>query len=169
MTLAQRIVVMNGGKIEQIGTPQDMYERPRSRFVAGFIGSPSMNFIPCRIIETPGGLAVKIEAGPTLPVPQARTDRYRAYGGREMVLGIRPEHCVEKRLHDENSGLADFQARVEVVEPLGMDTMVHFRLGARPVSSLVDPYAAKEAGEMMDFMMDLRKMHLIDPKTDEVV
>ncbi len=169
MTLAQRIVVMNKGKIEQIGTPQEMYERPQSRFVAGFIGSPSMNFIPCRLTDSAGRLAVHIEDGPTLPVPSSQAERYRAFAGREMVLGIRPEHCGEYRPHGEDSGMADFRARVEVVEPLGMDTMVHFRFGARQVSSLVDPYAAQGAGEAMHFMMDMRKMHLIDPKTDKVV
>jgi multiple sugar transport system ATP-binding protein len=169
MTLAQRIVVMNAGKIEQIGTPQDMYERPQSRFVAGFIGSPSMNFIPCRLSESPGRLTVQTEGGPALPVPPSRADRYRACAGREMVLGIRPEHCVEYRSHDEDSGMVEFQARVEVVEPLGMDTMIHFKFGVRQISSLVDPYAAKDAGETMHFMMDMRKMHLIDPKTDKVV
>jgi len=169
MTLAQRIVVMNAGKIEQIGTPQDMYERPQSRFVAGFIGSPSMNFIPCRVTESAGRLAVQAEGGPALPIPLSRTDRYRGYAGKEMVLGMRPEHCVEYRPHDEDSGMAEFQARVEVVEPLGMDTMIHFRFGARQISSLVDPYAAKEAGETMHLMIDMRKMHLIDPKTDKVV
>ncbi|MBP1724464.1 MAG: sugar transporter ATP-binding protein [Deltaproteobacteria bacterium] len=169
MTLAQRIVVMNAGKIEQIGTPQDMYERPQSRFVAGFIGSPSMNFIPCRVTESAGRLAVQAEGGPALPIPLSRTDRYRGYAGKEMVLGMRPEHCVEYRPHDEDSGMAEFHARVEVVEPLGMDTMIHFRFGPRQISSLVDPYAAKDAGETMHFMMDMRKMHLIDPKTDKVV
>jgi multiple sugar transport system ATP-binding protein len=169
MTLAQRIVVMNAGKIEQIGTPQDMYERPQNRFVAGFIGSPSMNFIPCQLIDSTGRLAVKIEGGPALPVPLSLMDRYRAFAGKEMVLGIRPEHCVENRPHEEDSGMAGFQARVEVVEPLGMDTMIHFKFGARQISSLVDPYAAKDAGETMHFMMDMRKMHLIDPKTDKVV
>ena len=169
MTLAQRIVVMNAGRIEQVGTPQDMYERPQSRFVAGFIGSPSMNFIPCRLVDSAGRLAVQIEGGPTLPVPSSRTDRYRANAGREMVLGIRPEHCVENRPHEEDSGMAEFQARVEVVEPLGMDTMIHFKFGGRAVSSLVDPYSARGVGETMGFMMDMRKMHLIDPKTDKVV
>ena len=169
MTLAQRIVVMNAGRIEQIGTPQDMYERPQSRFVAGFIGSPSMNFIPCRLIDSTGRLAVKIEGGPALPVPPFLTDRYRAYSGKEMVLGIRPEHCGEYRPHEENSGMAEFQAGVEVVEPLGMDTMIHFKFGSRQISSLVDPYAAKDPGETMHFMMDMRKMHLIDPKNDKVV
>jgi multiple sugar transport system ATP-binding protein len=160
---------MNAGKIEQIGTPLDMYERPQSRFVAGFIGSPSMNFIPCRLIESPGRLTVQIEGGPALLVPPSRADHYGTYAGREMVLGIRPEHCVEYRPHDKDSGMVEFQARVEVVEPLGMDTMIHFKFGVRQISSLVDPYAAKDAGETMYFMMDMRKMHLIDPKTDKVV
>jgi multiple sugar transport system ATP-binding protein len=169
MTLAQRIVVMNGGKIEQIGSPQDMYERPQSRFVAGFIGSPAMNFISCRLIESAGGLAVRIEGGPILPVPASKTERYRPYLGKEVILGIRPEHCADSRPHEPESGLAGFRVRVDVVEPLGMDTMIHFRLGAQRISSLVDPYAAKDAGDEMELMMDMRKMQLIDPISDKVV
>jgi multiple sugar transport system ATP-binding protein len=169
MTLAQRIVVMNGGRIEQIGTPQEMYEQPRSRFVAGFIGSPSMNFIPCRLVEVSGGFAATIPGGPDLPVPRARMERYRPHAGREMVLGVRPEHCIEFRPHEVDAGWADFEARVEVVEPLGMDTMVHFKFAGKPVCSLVDPYAAKNAGETIRLMIDMKKMHLIDPATDKVV
>ncbi len=169
MTLAQRIVVMNGGRIEQIGTPQEMYEEPQSRFVAGFIGSPSMNFIPCRMVEIPGRLGVAVEGGPTLPIPPSRRERYRPHLGREMVLGIRPEHCIESRPHEEGSDWADFRARVDVVEPLGMNTMIHFRFAGKPICSLVDPYAAKNTGEMIPLMMDMRKMHLVDPKTDKVV
>jgi multiple sugar transport system ATP-binding protein len=167
--LAQRIVVMNGGRIEQIGTPQEMYEQPRSRFVAGFIGSPSMNFIPCRLSETSGRFAVAIAGGPTLVVPQARTERYRPCLDREMILGIRPEHCIEFRPHEANTDWVDFQARVEVVEPLGMDTMVHFKFAGKSICSLVDPYAAKNAGETIRLMIDMKKMHLIDPQTDQVV
>jgi len=169
MTLAQRIVVMNGGRIEQIGTPQEMYEQPRSRFVAGFIGSPSMNFIPCRVIEIPGGFAAAIPGGPTLAIPQTRKERYRPHLGRGMVLGVRPEHCIEVRPHEADAGWADFEARVEVVEPLGMDTMVHFKFAGIPVCSLVDPYAAKNAGETIRLMIDMKKMHLLDPATDKVV
>jgi multiple sugar transport system ATP-binding protein len=169
MTLAQRIVVMNAGKIEQIGTPLDMYERPQSRFVAGFIGSPSMNFISCRLIEFTGGLAVRIEGGPDLPVPTSKTERYRPYLGKEAILGIRPEHCADARPHEPGSGFAGFRVRVDVVEPLGMNTMIHFRMGAQRISSLVDPYAAKDVGEEMGLMMDMRKMQLIDPITDKVV
>jgi multiple sugar transport system ATP-binding protein len=169
MTLAQRIVVMNAGKIEQIGTPLDMYERPQSRFVAGFIGSPSMNFISCRLIESTGRLAVRIEGGPDLVVPASKTERYRPYLGKEAILGIRPEHCTDARPHEPGSGFAGFRVRVDVVEPLGMNTMIHFRMGAQRISSLVDPYAVKDVGEEMELMMDMRKMQLIDPISDKVV
>src|SRR6476660_5235520 len=96
MTLADRVVVMNGGNIEQVGTPQQLYHNPRTRFVAGFIGSPAMNFLPVRVQDgANGGLAVKISDQIVLPVPPARTDRYGKHKGRELVLGIRPEHLFE--------------------------------------------------------------------------
>src|SRR5215831_12588068 len=91
MTLADRVVVMNAGHIEQIGTPQELYHHPATRFVAGFIGSPAMNFLPCDVVDgTGGGLAVRINDHIKLPVPPARLDRYRPYKGRKMVFGLRP-------------------------------------------------------------------------------
>src|ERR1043165_5553352 len=92
MTLADRVVVMNHGVIEQVGTPQELYHQPRTRFVAGFIGSPAMNFIPCRLEPNGAGLKVRLSDGLALPVPQARAERYRATAGRDMIFGIRPEH-----------------------------------------------------------------------------
>ena len=169
MTLAKRIVVMNAGKIEQIGSPQDMYERPQSRFVAGFIGSPSMNFIPCRLIDANHHLAVQFGDGLTLPVPEARTQHYYPYAGREMILGIRPEHCFEYRPHIENSGMAQLSVRVDVIEPLGMDTMIHFELAGKQICARVNPYAVNDIGETIQVMMDMNRMHLIDPATDKVV
>jgi len=169
MTLAKRIVVMNAGSIEQIGSPQDMYERPQSGFVAGFIGSPSMNFIDCRLIDANDGLSVQLGDGLTLPIPAARTKRYRPYVGREMTLGIRPEHCVENRPHSEGSGMAEISVRIDVIEPLGMDTMIHFELAGRQICSRVNPYAVNDVGQTMQLMMDMNQMHLIDPTTDKVV
>ncbi len=169
MTLAKRIVVMNAGKIEQIGSPQDMYERPQSQFVAGFIGSPSMNFIACRLIETNRRLTVQFGDGLTLPVPAARTQSYRPYVGREMILGIRPEHCAEYRPHSEASGMADLAVRVDVIEPLGMDTMIHFEFAGKQICSRVNPYAVSDVGATIQLMMDMNRMHLIDPTTDKVV
>src|SRR5215208_2759386 len=77
MTLADRVVVMNGGLIEQIGSPNEVYHHPKTRFVAGFIGSPAMNFIPCRLVEKDGGLAVQLSDRLSLPIPESRVARYR--------------------------------------------------------------------------------------------
>src|ERR1700739_447671 len=96
MTLADRVVVMNAGVIEQVGTPQELYHNPATRFVAGFIGSPAMNFLPARVVDgASGGLAVQVTDQIRLPVPPARADRYGKYKDRPMVLGLRPEHLFE--------------------------------------------------------------------------
>ena len=96
MTLADRVVVMNHGVIEQVGSPQELYHNPATRFVAGFIGSPAMNFLPVRVQDgASGGLAVRITDQIVLPVPPSRADRYGTFKGKEMVLGLRPEHLFE--------------------------------------------------------------------------
>src|SRR5271168_5328147 len=92
MTLADRVVVMNGGVIEQVGAPQELYHNPATRFVAGFIGSPAMNFLTCRVVDANGGLAVEVTDRITLPIPPARVDRYGKFKGKQMILGLRPEH-----------------------------------------------------------------------------
>src|SRR5712664_1695133 len=92
MTLADRVVVMNFGRIEQIGTPHEVYHRPQTRFVAGFIGSPAMNFLSCRLVENNGGLTVRLSDQLSLPLPADRVARYRAYAGqRRLLFGLRPE------------------------------------------------------------------------------
>src|SRR5215217_4287067 len=125
MTLADRVVVMNGGLIEQIGSPNDVYHHPKTRFVAGFIGSPAMNFIPCRLVEKDGGLAVQLSDRLSLPIPESRVARYRPYTGQELIFGLRPEHIIEKR-GEPAPGTSDFTVQLDVVEPMGMETMVYF-------------------------------------------
>src|SRR5262250_129785 len=96
MTLADRVVVMNNGVIEQVGTPQELYHRPRTRFVAGFIGSPAMNFIPCRMEEASGGLNIRLTDQIALPIPSSHADRYRGHAKNgKLLLGLRPDHITE--------------------------------------------------------------------------
>ena len=95
MTLADRVVVMNGGRIEQVGPPQELYHHPATRFVAGFIGSPAMNFLPARVEGDDTALAVQLEDGQSWPSPRAAATATRRMRGREMLLGIRPEHLTE--------------------------------------------------------------------------
>jgi len=170
MTLADRVVVMNGGKIEQIGTPNDVYHHPKTRFVAGFIGSPAMNFIPCRLVDGNGtaGLSVKLSDKLSFPVPEARVARYRPQAGRDLLFGLRPEDVIEKR-GELPPGRATFEAQLDVVEPMGMETMVYFVVDGTEVCGRVNPAAAGKAGETMPLVADLNHMHLIDPKTDQVL
>src|ERR1051326_8383331 len=125
MTLADRVVVMNGGQVDQVGTPHDLYHRPRTRFVAGFIGSPTMNFIPCGLQQSGAGLTLRISDKLSFPVPENRAPKYKALVGKELVLGLRPEHIPEPRSEQRGSA-CEFTVPLDVVEPMGMETMVFF-------------------------------------------
>lgn len=164
MTLADRVVVMNGGIIEQVGTPHDLYHRPRTRFVAGFIGSPAMNFIPCRLEQNGAGLKVRLSDQLALPVPADRTDRYRGHAGKPLTLGLRPEHITEPR-----GGAIDtrceFSVILDVIEPMGMETMVFFSIASTEVCARVEPSSASPPGQSMKLLANLGHMHLIDPET----
>ncbi len=168
MTLADRVVVMNAGTIDQVGTPNDLYHSPRTRFVAGFIGSPAMNFLPCRIEENAGALSVRLSDTLVLPVPALRTACYLPYVQKELVLGLRPEHITEARAHRE-PGTAEFSVAIDVIEPMGMETMVFFAVGGTEICARVNPADAQQPGETMRFTADLRHMHLIDPSTNLVI
>ena len=161
MTLADRVVVMNGGRIEQIGTPQELYHTPRTRFVAGFIGSPAMNFLPCRLEQNGSGLKVRLSDAIALPVPSAKAARYRGASGRELLLGLRPEHITEMRANGGGES-ATFPATLDVVEPMGMETMVYFTVNGTEVCGRVEPTSAGDAGAVMPVQANMEHMHLID-------
>jgi multiple sugar transport system ATP-binding protein len=97
MTLADRVVVMNNGSIEQIAKPQELYHHPRTRFVAGFIGSPAMNFMRCRLEENGSELRARVSELISLPVPAAHAVRFRSLAGKELIFGLRPEHITVPR------------------------------------------------------------------------
>lgn len=168
MTLADRIVVMNGGIIEQVDTPQNMYEHPKTRFVAGFIGSPAMNFVPCKIVQNGSGLGVRLSDDITLNLPTEQNNRYRDYLDKDMIFGIRPEHLTERRQHTNEQQL-DFNCVVDVLEPMGVDTMVFFNVDGTGVCARAAPKSVTDVGESMAFTIDMNNMHLIDPTTDKVV
>jgi multiple sugar transport system ATP-binding protein len=168
MTLADRVVVMNGGIIEQVGPPQELYHHPTTRFVAGFIGSPAMNFIAVRVEATGNALSLKLSDGETLQVPVARVDRYGPYKDRKMLLGLRPEHLTE--YHDNpKPGVGRIDQRVDVTEPMGMETLVHFFIDGAPICARIDPAVRAEPDEVMPFAADMNQMHLIDPESGRVV
>ncbi len=168
MTLADRIVVMNDGIIEQVGTPQEMYDNPATHFVAGFIGSPSMNFISSKVIENGNDIAVQVSDNLSFAVPGDRNERYKPFVGRDMTFGIRPEHVTEKKAHTSDAQI-DFDSTVNVLEPMGMDTMVFIDMGGSEVSARSEPKSVRQVSESMSFTIDMNHMHLLDPKTNQVV
>jgi multiple sugar transport system ATP-binding protein len=167
MTLADRVVVMNHGIIEQVGAPQELYHNPATRFVAGFIGSPAMNFLPVAVIDD-GGLKVRMADGASLSVPASRLDRYGPYKGKTVTLGIRPEHLTEVR-EGEKPGTQRMIANVDVVEPMGMETLVHFFVDGVAVCARVDPVTPARPGEKLQLSADMNNMHLIDDQTHKVI
>ncbi|HEX9465222.1 MAG TPA: sn-glycerol-3-phosphate ABC transporter ATP-binding protein UgpC [Alphaproteobacteria bacterium] len=167
MTLADRVVVMNQGRIEQIGTPNELYHTPKTRFVAGFIGSPAMNFLPCRLEQNGVGLSVRLSDTMAFRVPENRKARYRTHVGQELVFGLRPEHITEPR--GNGADRQAFPAMLDVVEPMGMETMVYFGVSGTETCGRVDPSRCAGALQTMQLEADLAHMHLIDPRTDAVL
>jgi multiple sugar transport system ATP-binding protein len=169
MTLADRVVVMNRGLIEQIGAPNDLYHSPKTRFVAGFIGSPAMNFVPCRLEAANGDLRVRLTEEIALPVPPARAARYRAHVGRDgLIFGLRPEHLTEGRPNGEKQ-IGHVDATIEVTEPLGMETLVFFRISGIDICGRVSPDAGAREGARMRLVASVDNMHLIDDATGRVI
>jgi multiple sugar transport system ATP-binding protein len=170
MTLADRVVVMNHGVIEQVGPPTELYHKPATHFVAGFIGSPAMNFLPARMEKSAGGgLSVHVDGGPSFDVPAERNARYQGAVGRKLLLGLRPEHMPAATELSNRANVGQFDVRLDVIEPMGMETLVYFHFGPIQVCARVEPTAAGEAGQMMRLAADLNHMHLIDSESGRVL
>jgi multiple sugar transport system ATP-binding protein len=168
MTLADRVVVMNKGKIEQIGAPNHLYHAPATRFVAGFIGSPAMNFLSCRLEQAGDALSVRLSDTVTFAVPAERTQRYRPHLAKDLTFGIRPEHLTEAKTNGTKN-LATFDAAIEVVEPMGNETMVFFSIGGTEMCGRTDPNAGAKTGANLRMAAHLDHMHLIDNATGQVL
>ena len=169
MTLADRVVVMNRGRIEQIGTPNELYHNPATRFVAGFIGSPAMNFVPCRLEEAAGKLNLRLTDRLAFPVPAARAARYQNVPRNEkLLLGIRPEHLAEANAHGE-TGVEPFETVLDVTEPMGMETLVYFTLEGTQMCGRVSPSAGAREGAPLRMAVDLNNMHLLNEGTGAVL
>ncbi len=168
MTLADRVVVMNHGVIEQVGPPTELYHHPATRFVAGFIGSPAMNFIPATLEQAAGALRLRLPEGIELAVPAGRTARYQGHAGKPVLFGIRPEHLTDTQ-HGSRPGTATFSAAPEVVEPMGMETLAHIRLDGAEICARLDPTVPAEPGKPLSLAADMNNMHLIDPDSGRVI
>jgi multiple sugar transport system ATP-binding protein len=150
MTMADKIVVMNGGNVEQIGAPLDLYDQPTNLFVAGFIGSPAMNFLKGKLARNGSGLDVVLGQGLRVPAPAGLSPQL---DGKDVTLGVRPEHLAVK-----GSGLP---AEVVVVEPTGADTQIFCKIAGTEVTAVVRERHEFKPGEMIRLAPDLT--FLFDP------
>ena len=148
MTLAQRMVVMNAGRAEQIGTPMEVYENPATVFVAGFIGSPAMNFIDG---ESEGGGRVALNGSGTLAVTNAPA------AGRKLTIGVRPEHLAPVKPSE-----ADLVGSVEVIEALGADTLIHVSVAGRTIIARLPNGTSAEVGEPIALAAARDRIYLFD-------
>ncbi len=158
MTLADRLIVMNGGVAEQIGTPMDVYDRPASVFVAGFIGSPAMNFLAAKVGE--GGKTVDLAGTGAGRVSLLLGQPTSAPAGTPVALGMRPEHLLPSP-----DGVLEFD--IEMAEPLGADTLLHGRFGeARELVTVRQGgHVLAKAGEKRRFSIGATRLHLFDSQT----
>jgi multiple sugar transport system ATP-binding protein len=157
MTLGDRIVVMNAGHVQQVDTPLALYDRPANRFVAGFIGSPAMNFIPGAIDDARA--FVSADGSITVPVPREATADLTA--GRRVELGVRPEHVLVAVSAGPNADAA-FAARVELVEPLGSETLVHTMVGVNAIVARSTTRDLAPIGAQVRLRFDTQALHWFD-------
>jgi multiple sugar transport system ATP-binding protein len=170
MTLASRIAVMHKGELQQFAEPRNVYDRPANMFVAGFMGSPAMNFIPAEIADGAGASA-SVAGGDGRRVTLRFARPLAAAGERAIVLGVRPEHISLARPQGQN-GKADgavVPAQVEIVEPTGAETMVELKLGERTIVGRFDPDEAPRVGERVAVSFDMAKACLFDPKSERLI
>jgi multiple sugar transport system ATP-binding protein len=170
MTLGDRIAVMKAGKVHQFGTPQQVYYDPADLFVAGFIGSPSMNFIRAAVASHDDGIGIELHTGDEkffFTAPDSTQKELSKWLGHEVVMGIRPEQITdESSASREHPGLVQCRAKVEVVQPTGPDTLVLIHLNDTPVTCRIHPETHAVAGENLDLMFDLSKLAFFDPETE---
>lgn len=168
MTMADKIVIMKDGIIQQIGDPYSVYFEPRNKFVAGFIGTPAMNFISAKLVSENGSVWV-VKEDMKLLVPEDKVDKVKGLVGKDITFGIRPEDIYDKMYAVAPKDEYTVKGSVDVVEPLGSETLIHANIHGDDIVAKVDPKSRAVAGDKMDLVFDMSMMHLFDPETEENV
>lgn len=168
MTMADKIVIMKDGIIQQIGDPYSVYFEPRNKFVAGFIGTPAMNFISAKLVSENGSVWV-VKEDMKLLVPEDKVDKVKGLVGKDITFGIRPEDIYDKMYAVAPKDEYTVKGSVDVVEPLGSETLIHANIHGDDIVAKVDPKSRAAAGDKMDLVFDMSMMHLFDPETEENV
>ena len=170
MTLGTRIVVMKDGLIQQVDTPQNLYEKPSNLFVAGFMGSPQMNFLDATV-SVSGDVASLVVAGRSIPLPPAKSKKLidGKYDGKTVTFGVRPEDIYDSEMMIEASPSSVFESTIKVYELLGAEVYLYFDLEEFPMTARVDPRTTARPGDKCKFAIDVEKIHIFDKETEQVV
>ncbi|EIV99603.1 MULTISPECIES: ABC transporter ATP-binding protein [Thermoanaerobacter] len=170
MTMGTRIVVMKDGVIQQVDKPQTIYDYPNNLFVAGFIGSPQMNFIDARL-ENKNGKVYATFKGFSVLVPEGILKRLKdpSYVGKEIVLGIRPEDLHDEEVFLEAYPEAVVEAKVEVTELMGPETFLYLDVNGVSLTARVDPRTRAKAGDVIKIGFDINKLHMFDKETEMTI
>jgi multiple sugar transport system ATP-binding protein len=169
MTLGDKIAVMKAGELMQFGTPQEIYDQPVNMFVAGFMGSPPMNFIPCKVQQQGSGYGVDLESHGQhhfLALSDSE-DKLKPWLERDVILGLRPEkisHSGES--HQAAHAMTKINATVDIVEPTGPDTLIVVKMNGKEIVCRVHPKYAKAPGESMALEIDLAHAVMFDPVSE---
>jgi len=164
MTMGDRIVVMNNGLIQQVGSPLQLYNTPKNLFVAGFIGSPAMNFLPCQAAEENGNTYIATD-GIKIPLPESMAAKVKASSQREFIFGVRPEDITTKEIggggDDRTWGQTEsFNAHVNVIETLGKETYLDITAGPHTMTAIVNPNITVKLDEDREMDVNMDKVHL---------
>lgn len=165
LTMASRIAVMKDGVLQQIGAPGDLYDHPTNMFVAGFIGSPSMNFFNATVKGSNGSMM--FDTGTfQLPVPSDAKDKLKALNSDQYVVGIRPEDIYDPQFTAPGIDSAQVPAKVDVVEPMGSEIYLNLLSGSQPFVARVDPRSTARAGNDVGLAFNVDKLHIFDKKSE---
>lgn len=170
MTMGDRIVVMKDGFIQQVDTPQNLYDFPVNQFVAGFMGSPQMNFIECTLDKSGSDYYVKFgRYSIKVPPEKCKDDSLKDFVGKDMVLGIRPEnvHDEPEFLEKAKDGIVEMD--VEVTELMGAETYLYLKCEGFSITARVNPATTAKTGDRIKGALDLSKMHLFDKDTEKTI
>ncbi len=168
MTMGSRIAVMRDGVLQQLDSPQNLYDYPKNMFVAGFIGSPAMNFFEVRLTGTRDEMYLE-GSGLRLPAPSRRRDVLASYLGRDLVLGVRPEDIHDRDYVPGTMNGAPVSAQVDVMEPMGSEIYVYLLSDKQPYVARVDPRSQARPGKTIEVMINLDHLHLFDKETEQAI
>jgi multiple sugar transport system ATP-binding protein len=162
-------VLLQDGVIEQQGAPLDLFERPATRFVAGFLGSPAINFIPADLVSEGGAVSLRLKDGRRLDLPPARTASLATWIGKPTILGVRPEHMALDRGGSVRPGFVVQEVVIDLVQPTGSRLYGTFMLGGQEAVAELGAHDVSRPGERVNLLFDMNRAILIDPETERVL